>query len=51
MLQEFIFTINVECLQRNLLAQLLMHNCAPAKHAETSKYNTQRILQTQSSGK
>ena len=32
---EFTFTNNVECLYSNLHANLLMHNCAHAKHAKT----------------
>ena len=34
-MQEFTFAINVECLQSSLHAQLLMHNCARAKHTKT----------------
>ena len=34
-MQEFTFSINVECLHSSLRAKLLMHNCASAKHIKT----------------
>ena len=34
-MQEFTFSINVECLHSSLRAKLLMHNCARAKHTKT----------------
>ena len=34
-MQEFTFALNVECLHSSLPAELLMHNCAPAKYAKT----------------
>ena len=42
---EFIFAIIVECLHSNLLAKLLLHNCARAKHGKTCKCSIQKILQ------
>ena len=33
--QEFTFAINVECLHSSAQGNLLMHNCARAKHAKT----------------
>ena len=32
-MQEFTFAINVDCLHSSLQTELLMHNCARAKHA------------------
>ena len=34
-MQEFTFAMTVECLHISLLAKLLMHNCARAKHVKT----------------
>ena len=34
-MQEFTFTIIVECLHSNVLAKFLMHNYAHAKHAKS----------------
>ena len=35
LMQEFAFTINIECLHSKLLVKLLMHKCLRAKHMKT----------------
>lgn len=47
-MQKFIFANIGKCLHGSLLAKLLMHIHAHAKHAKTCKYITQKILQVQS---
>ena len=34
LMQELTFAVNIECLQSNLLAKLLMHKYARAKHSK-----------------
>ena len=48
---ESTITIIVEYLHSSLLAKLLMHSCAHAKHAKTCKFGIQKTSQVLSSGK